>query len=197
MKKLTDYLKPNILIIFGALLFIYYLNFLSYGGATLARGIIAVIMSAYYLTVGILFVLIGEKFSPNVQKILSIISVSLFAVFMFVNFLLETINNADIMRPTAWTIKILSMMASLALVVAYIIAKINDNPSIIRVAYLFSLIFVLALLLDLLFYINGASIALGDINVLLAVLYALYSYYLFSCMGKAEDAPKKEKTEEQ
>ena len=32
MKKITDYLKPNILIVFGALLFIYYLNFLSYGG---------------------------------------------------------------------------------------------------------------------------------------------------------------------
>ena len=29
MKKITDYLKPNILIVFGALLFIYYLNFLS------------------------------------------------------------------------------------------------------------------------------------------------------------------------
>ena len=29
MKKSTEYLKQNILIIFGALLFIYYLNFLS------------------------------------------------------------------------------------------------------------------------------------------------------------------------
>ena len=39
MKKITDYLEQNILIIFGALLFIYYLNYLAYGGAALALGI--------------------------------------------------------------------------------------------------------------------------------------------------------------
>lgn len=197
MKKLTDYLKPNILIIFGALLFIYYLNFLSYGGAGLGLGITAIIIAAYYLTIGILLVLLGNKLSPMTQKIFGLLAVTLFAVFMFVYFLLTTIQGSDFMGPTAWTIKILSMVASLAFVVIYIISVFSDKPVLFRFAYLFSLIFVLALLLDLLFDVGGDSRELGKIDVLLVVIYSVYTFYLFSSIKKAEDAPKEEQESEQ
>ena len=201
MKKVSEYLKPNILIVFGALLFLYYLNFLSYRGAGLALGIMAVILSVYYLTIGILFVLIGNKFSPSVEKIFSVISVSLFAIFMFVYFLLMTINLARVMGPTAWTIEILSMIASLALLAIYTVSKFVSSPVVLRLAYLFSLIFMLALLLDLLFDGTGNSRVLGNIDVLLVVIYAVFAFFLFNSLEKTDALPeqgkaKEEKTEE-
>ena len=192
MKKIADYLKPNILIIFGALLFIYYLNYLAYGGAALAIGISAIIISAYYLTVGILLVMIGNKLSPKAKKMFNLLSVSLFAVFMFIKFLLLTINAASAMGPTAWTIKILSMAASLALIVIYIVSKFSAESFAYRFAHLFSLIFVLVLLLDILFDLGGNSKTLGDIDVLLVVIYGFYSFYLFASFEKTEVISAKE-----
>ncbi len=193
MKRLTDYLKPNILIILGALLFIYYLNFLSYSGAALGIGISAIVLSAYYLFVGILFVLTGSKLKPKTQLIFSLLSVTLFAVFMFVGFLLTPINAARVMGPTAWTINILSMAASLALVVIYIVSKFSAEPFVSRFAHLVSLIFVLTLLLDILFEVNGTSKSLGDIDVLLVVIYGFYSCYLFGSLNKTEELPTQKK----
>ncbi len=195
MKKITDYLEQNILIIFGALLFIYYLNYLAYGGAALALGISAIIISAYYLTVGILLVLIGNKLSPKAKKMFNLLSVSLFAVFMFIKFLLLTINAASAMGPTAWTIKILSMAASLALIVIYIVSKFSAESFAYRFAHLFSLIFVLVLLLDILFDLGGNSKTLGDIDVLLVVIYGFYSFYLFASFEKTEVISAKEEEE--
>lgn len=206
MKKVTDFLKPNILIIFGALLFLYYLNFLSYKGAGLAVGIIAVVMSAYYLAIGIVGLLLGDKLSPMVKKVFEVISVCLFAVFMFVMILLQTIECAKIenwMGPTAWTIAILSMVAFLALAVIYPIAKFVSKPVLLRFAYLFSAIFALALLLAVLFNSRGDSIVLGDFDVLLVAIYLIFTFYLFGSLGQSEaipapakEEPKEEKAEE-
>lgn len=203
MKKFTDLLKPNILIIFGALLFLYFLNYLSMSGEGLAIGIIAVILSAYYLTIGILGIFLGNKFSTTVKKVLEVISVSLFAAFKFVMFLLTTISASKIdglMGPTAWTIQILSMVAAVGLVCVYSIAKFNSSEGLLRFALLFSLIFALALLLDILFQIDGSSTLLGQVDILFVVIYAIYCFYLFSTLGKGEPAkvqeqPKEEKAE--
>lgn len=190
MKKIGDFLKPNILIIFGALLLLNFLNYLSLNGAGLAIGIIAVILSAYYLAVGILGILIGNKFSPQLKKIFEVLSVSLFGVFMFIYFLLTTINGAQInglMGPTAWTVQILSMVAALGFVVVYIIARLVNKDGLMRLAYLFSAIFTLALLLNILFDISGNSRVLGNVDILLVAIYAIFTFYLFSTLtNKAE-----------
>ena len=191
MKKFTDFLKPNVLIIFGALLFVFNLDALAATGAFLALGIIAVIISVYYLVVGILLVLMGNKFSPISQKVFETLSVSLFAIYMFVNFLLTAIVGG--LGLTGWVVTILSMISSLALVVVYIMFKFAGVPNLIRLTYLFALIFVLALLLDVLFAAGGA---LGGINVFLVVIYAAYSFYLFDTLGEIAEAPTNaEKTE--
>lgn len=179
MKKITDYIKPNILIIFGALLLVMNLDGLSATGAGLALGIVALIMAAYYLIVGILMVLMGNKFSAFTQKLFETISVSFFALYMFVNFLLTTI--AGGFGPTGWVVNILSMVSSIALVLVYVMYKFADAPNLFRFTYLFALIFVLALLLDVLFNANGA---LGQIDVFLVAIYSAYSFYLFSSLGK-------------
>ena len=190
MKKVTDFLRPNILIVFGALLLLFFLNYLQYTGGTLAIGIIAVIMSAYYLAIGILGIIIGDKLP---KKILDIISVVFFPVFMFVLFLIQTIQAAQIdsfMGPTAWIIAILSMIASLALPVIYLLAKLMDKGPLSKFAYLFAAIFVLALLLSVLFDVRGDSVVLGNINMILVAIYASYIFFLFSCLGAPEEAPK-------
>ena len=200
MKKIGDFLKPNILIIFGALLLLNFLNYLSLNGAGLAIGIIAVILSAYYLAVGILGILIGNRFSPQLKKIFEVLSVSLFGVFMFIYFLLTTINGAQInglMGPTAWTVQILSMVAALGFVVVYIIARLVNKDALMRLAYLFSAIFTLALLLNILFDISGNSRVLGNVDILLVAIYAIFTFYLFSTLtNKAESKEEHEEHEE-
>ena len=190
MKKIGDFLKPNMFIIFGALLLLYFLNYLSLNGASLAIGIFAVILSTYYLVVGILGILIGNKFSPQLKKIFEVLSVSLFGAFMFIYFLLTTINGAQInglMGPTAWIVQILSMAAALGLAVVYTIARLVNIDALMRFAYLFSAIFALALLLNILFDISGNSRLLGNVDILLVVIYVIFSFYLFSTLtNKAE-----------
>ena len=190
MKKIGDFLKPNMFIIFGALLLLYFLNYLSLNGASLAIGIFAVILSTYYLVVGILGILIGNKFSPQLKKIFEVLSVSLFGAFMFIYFLLTTINGAQInglMGPTAWIVQILSMAAALGLAVVYTIARLVNIDTLMRFAYLFSAIFALALLLNILFDISGNSRLLGNVDILLVVIYVIFTFYLFSTLtNKAE-----------
>lgn len=190
MKKIGDFLKPNMFIIFGALLLLYFLNYLSLNGASLAIGIFAVILSTYYLVVGILGILIGIKFSPQLKKIFEVLSVSLFGAFMFIYFLLTTINGAQInglMGPTAWIVQILSMAAALGLAVVYTIARLVNIDALMRFACLFSAIFALALLLNILFDISGNSRLLGNVDILLVVIYVIFTFYLFSTLtNKAE-----------
>lgn len=200
MKKVTDFLKPNILIILGALIFLYFMNWLSYQGGGLAIGIIAVICAAYYLAVGILSIVIGNKFSPMVKKIFDVISIDLFAVFMFVYFLIITIEGAKIdgyMGPTAWIIAILSMIAALALAVVYALARFLNKGVLLRFAYLFSAIFALVLLLNLLFANSGDAKNLGAIDVILTVIDIAFVFYLFNSLGSAENIPAPAKKEEQ
>ena len=200
MKKVTDFLKPNILIILGALIFLYFMNWLSYQGGGLAIGIIAVICAAYYLAIGILSIVIGNKFSPMVKKVFDVISIDLFAVFMFVYFLIFTIEGAKIdgyMGPTAWIIAILSMIAALALAVIYALARFLNKGVLLRFAYLFSAIFALVLLLNLLFANSGDAKNLGQIDVILTVIDIAFVFYLFNSLGSAESIPAPAKKEEQ
>ena len=201
MKKVADFIKPNILIIFGALLFLFYLNFLDNKGGTLAIGIIGVVLAVYYLAIGILSLVLGDKLSTNARKIFDVISVCLFAAFMFTVLLISTIQNAQRevyvsfeetkpwMGPTAWTVAILSMIASLALAVIYPIYRFAGKPALQRFAYLFSAVFALALLLDILFESDGSAVVLGNLSVLLIAIYTIFIVYLFGSLGQGEATP--------
>lgn len=200
MKKVTDFIKPNILIVFGALMLLYYMNWLQDQGAGLAIGIVAMVLSAYYLAVGIIQVLMGDKLSNSLKKVFEVLSVCLYAVFMFVYFLLSMIECAKIdgyMGPTAWIIAILSLIASLALAIVYALAKFGKAAVVQRLAYLFSAIFALALLLNIVFDFSGNSRILGNVDILLVCIYAIFVFYLFSSLGKAEEQPKQVEQQEE
>ena len=186
MKKIGDIIKPFISIIFGALLFLVYLNYLSTGGTTLAIGIIGVILAAYYLAVGIVATVLGDKMPGGVRDILDLVSIVLFPTFMFVVFLIRTINvaQANALLPTGWVISITSMTGALLMVVAYLLAKLLNIKLLTRFAFMFSAIFILALLLDIIFDSTGLPIVLGNINIIGLVIYLVYTYMLFNSFAK-------------
>ena len=183
MKKVTDFLKPNILIILGALLLLVYINLLQGNGAALAIGIVAVIFASYYLLVGILGLVLGNRISGAVKNGLDVVSACLFPILMFVITLIDTINNAQGMGPTAWIIAIIMMISSIALAAIYALSKFANVDMVNRFAYLFAAIFVLALLLDLLFTAGGATRTLGNISVITVVIYFCYCFFLFNSLG--------------
>ena len=204
MKKIGDLLRPNILIILGAIMFLVYLNFLSFGeasGGLLAIGIIGIIFAVYYLAIGILGIIVGDKFSAMLSKIFDIISACLFPVFMFIVMLINIILvGGNGLLPTGWIVLIFGMIGSLALAAMFPIAKFVNKPVVAKFANLFAAIFGLILLLHLLYsqqslVIDGTPITLGGIDLLMLVIYISFMVFLFGALNKAEE-PKEEKKEE-
>ena len=174
MKKVQEIIKPYLLIIFGALLLLYYLNDLDNTGATLTIGIIGVIVAAFYLTMGILNVLLGDKLPQSLKKVFDITSVALFPLFIFSYYLIAIIKWNDLFGPNGWIITILSLIGSLAAAVLLIISNFINGNTVKKLTTLFAMIFVLILILDLLFSIAGNSIVLGNLDVLLFAIYVVY-----------------------
>ena len=198
MKKLSELIKPYLSIVFGALLFLVFLNDLRGEGGQLALGIIGVVLAVYYLAAGILGIILGDKLPKVVKMIFEIASVSAFPALMFTEELISVINIHEYMGPTAWTISILLMISALAVIAGYILARFVKGKLMMRLGSLFALAFVLALLLDALFYVTGDPVAIGDLNVVMVVLYVLYSLILlnsFRALGQEE--PKAEEPKEE
>ena len=192
MKKVTEMIKPMLLLIFGALFLLTSLNGLQGQGADLALSIFAVIFASYYLAIGILDVVIGNKFNKTLKMVFDILNVSLFATLMLIQFIVEIAQNVDNMGPTAWIISIVSIVASLALVVTFIISKFARQQIISRLVYMFAAIFVLVLILDIVFDATGAEMILGLLPIITPALYGLYTAILLGTISKQEEAPKAE-----
>lgn len=184
MKKIKELVKPYLSLIFGVLFFLLYLNWIRADGKVFAIGLVAVIISSYYLCVGILGIVLGEKMSIGLRKVLNILSVSLFPTFMFVFFLLRIIDLSDSMGPTAWVIYPLCMGASLLMVVFYVISRFEKSPVIVRLTGLFAAIFAISLLTDLLFDAQGNEATFATIGVVTLLVYAIYIILLFNSLSK-------------
>lgn len=197
MSKIRELLKPYLAIIFGALLFLIYLNDLSSTvPELLALGIIGVILAAYYIGAGITIVLAGDALGKPVKTVFGVAMVGSYPLFLFVETLLTTIQLAEFMGPTAWTIAIIKMVATITFVVIYCIARFVPNKVLKRLAFLFGAIFTLALLLDILFDITGQPTVIGNIEIIIITLYVLYGVMLFKGLSELEEeAPKAEAQE--
>lgn len=184
MKKIGDLIKPYASVVFGALLLLYYLNWLTGQGTMLAIGIIALLVSIFYLAYGILGSILGEKF----PKALGIIAIALFPFFMFICFIIGLTNGVDGIGPTGWIILILSMNGSLIFSGLYVVAAFVKVPVLKRLAFLFAAIFGLVLLMNIVFDGAGNPIILGNIDILLVVIYALYAFMMFSSLKEEQPA---------
>lgn len=184
MKKIKDLIKPYLSLIFGVLFFLLYLNWLRADGKVFAIGLVAVIISSYYLCAGILGIVLGEKMPAGLKKVLSILSVSLFPTFMFVFYLLRVIENSDFMGPTAWVIYPLCMAASICLVGFYVVSRFVKSPVVSRLAGMFAAIFVLALIADILFDAQGNQTTFGNIGVVSLLVSSIFAFLLFNSLAK-------------
>ena len=198
MKKISDLLKANILIFFGALLFLLFLNYFSnQDGLSVTMGIFGVLVALFDLVYGILGFALGKRFKA--RRIFDIISVCSFALLMFLVFLLTMIANAQrdgYMGPTAWIIAIYSVAICTPFAVFYALGRCINKNGIKSVSYLFTALFLLALLLDILFTGSGAPTSLGGLALMSIAIYLLFSIYLFGTLkeeGPARlPAPKAE-----
>ena len=95
MKKITELIKPFMAIIFGVLLLLTYLNLLSSEeGKTLAIGICAVVISAYYFFIGI-FGILGPKLRGVAKKIAAVTGGDLYEILPAEPYTSEDLNWND------------------------------------------------------------------------------------------------------
>ena len=182
MKKIQKVAKPFLSIVFGALLLLTYLNWLSSGGGALVIGVIALLMSLYYLGAGITEAVAGDKLPQKAKKVFDILNISLFSAFASIYYLLYITNLSDQMGPTGWIVVLAALLLSLALAIFSIIARLVSNPVLKRLDVLFSALFMAALVLTLLFDSAGNPIKLGSIDVISLVIYALFGMMLLESL---------------
>ncbi len=186
MKKIQKVAKPFLSIVFGALLLLTYLNWLSSGGGALVIGVIALLMSLYYLGAGITEAVAGDKLPQKAKKVFDILNISLFSAFASIYYLLYITNLSDRMGPTGWIVVLAALLLSLALAVFSIIARLVSNPVLKRLDVLFSALFMAALVLTLLFDSAGNPVTLGSIDVISLVIYALFGVMLLESLTSKE-----------
>lgn len=207
MKRLQEVIKPFLSIIFGALLLLYYMNWMQGNGMYLAMGIIAVVLATYYLGVGVVGLVVGNKLPPSLKKVFDLCSLIIFPTFIFIVFLLSFISftqnwGVENVGPTGWTLLILKLAASIGFAVVFLVAWLVKNKVLDRIALVFAATFVLALLCEVLFDITGDSVGLGGIVIVEFVLYFIYCNMLLSSIRvggekKAAAEPEEEPAEEE
>lgn len=187
MKKVQEIIRPFLAIIIGALMLLYYLNYLQLREMGLVIGIMGVTFAAYYLAIGILEVVLGDKIPAIGRKVLTSISLSLIPFLLFLYSLFIMINNHDALGPTGWTLAILKMVAALAFIVMLMLSMFSKNKLAGRLGFLFAAIFVLALLADILFDFAGVPNALGNLDIIMTVIYILFVSMLMNALSKREE----------
>ena len=194
MKKFYEKIKPFFLVILGALILLSYLVCVQGEGATLALGIISIVVAAFYIGYGLVVLFIGSKLPTTLKKILDVVVVSLFPAFVFTELLMTTINLYKVYTPTGWTIAILGMIAALAVIVVYIVATFVKAKILGKLVPIFALTFVLSLLMNVLFDAIGLPMVLGNVTIVYLIIYAVYTAILFSAIGLLEGDKKAEET---
>ena len=163
----------------------------------LTIAIFGVIFAAYYITIGILNIVVGNKLNATLRLVFDILNVSLYALLFFLMRLSVIVEMADMMSPTAWIICILSMVAAIGLIVLFIVSKFAKAPVVNRLTFMFAGIFALALLLDVVFDVSGAPEAIGNIIVVVLALYGMFVSIMFTAIGKPEQVEEAKPQEEQ
>lgn len=181
MKKVTEFIKPLLLLIFGSLALLFYMNYLQLQDEYLAFGIVAVIFSAYYLVAGILTYVLGNRLNNSLQLVFDILNVSLFLLILFFMRILnmKRLIEADAMSVNDWIVYITFFVATVTLIVFYMVYRFTKQPVMGRIAFLCGGILVLTLVVELV--LNNT---VGSLSLIQLALYGIYTYVLFSTMAR-------------
>ena len=187
MKKIMGLIKPFLALVLGILMLLYYLNYYIGSGVTgsyLALGIIGLVIGSW-LIFAALIGLLWPRMPVGLKKVFDIVSISSFAGFMFVDFLMEVINTYQAMGASSWIIYVLGMVASSGLCAVYIISRFVRGDAMSKVASIFGLVFVLALISRLLFPASAQGpVSIDDIPLVPVLMYVIYCFLLFKSLAK-------------
>ena len=197
MKKIIDLIKPFLSIVFGALVILLFLNGISDGDTDTTRAVFALLVGAYCIAVGLIKFLMGKQLDAKLGRILDAISIAAYAGLFFVIVITYMIDYADdnimLGRPgygtNGWIIAIYSLLAAGGFASVFLVATFVRNEILNRVSNLLGLLFLLALVLNVLFTVNrGDPIILGAISVLAVVVHALFAY-IYLAFAATEEVP--------
>ena len=139
MKKVVDFLKANVLLFIGILMFLIYVNFFaSKEGNGITLAVFGTLISIYFIVIGIIEIVIGNKLKDTARNVFDVISICLFALFMFIYsiFSLATLVELDkneyfTVGPTAGIIEIIALISSFIVMGYYPVAKFVKNTWLI------------------------------------------------------------------
>ena len=192
MKKVVDLFKPFLALVLGILMFLFYLNYYvksGVPGTILAIGIVGLVIACWFVFVGI-FGIAWPRMPVGLKKAFDIVSIVSFATFIFVELLIEVIQSYAVMGASSWIVYILAMVAALGLSIVYIISRFVKGEAMARVASIFGMVFVLALISKILFPAGkGEPVTLEDIRVVPVLIYLAYCSLLLKSLAKEKRAP--------
>ena len=195
MKKVMDLFKPFLALVLGILMFLFYLNYYvrsDVPGTALAIGIVGLVIACWFLFVGV-FGVAWPRMPAGLKKAFDIVSIVSYATFIFVELLIEVIQLHAAMGSSSWIVYILAMVASMGLSVVYIISRFVKGEAMARVASIFGMVFVLALISKILFPAGkGDPVTLDDISVVPVLIYIVYCSLLLKSLAKEKRAPAQE-----
>lgn len=200
MKKIQELIKPIFLVVFGVIMLLIYLGGLGNDDAKfLVLAIFGVVFAAYYISVGLLNVTMGEKMNATLKMFLDILNVSLFAFLMLYQTIVNMILwvDLDMMNTTGWIVNIYSIAAALGLIVFMVLVKTATKQSFLdRLLPLFAVLFALALLLNLVFSPAGVPVPVGELVMVEVALYAMFLPVMFNAIGKPQGSEEPKQIEE-
>lgn len=195
MKKVMDLFKPFLALVLGILMFLFYLNYYvksGVPGTTLAIGIVGLVIACWFIFVGV-FGVAWPRMPAGLKKAFDIVSIVSYATFIFVELLIEVIQLHAAMGASSWIVYILAMVAAMGLSVVYIISRFVKGEAMARVASIFGMVFVLALISKILFPAGkGDPVTLEDISVVPVLIYIVYCSLLLKSLAKEKRAPAQE-----
>ena len=176
MKKIIDVIKPFISIVFGALIILLYLNDISAGGVASARSVFAFLVGSYFIVVGLLGLICPLQIGERVLRLLNAIGVSVFASFFFMITVLNIADFNDMYGVNGWIIADFQLSAAIGFAVLFLITLFVKNGVLCRICNLFGMLFLLALLLELLFTPVGNPATINDFPIVKLVVNLSFAY---------------------
>lgn len=180
MKKVLDLVKQFVAIVFGALIILCYLNDLSVGGTATVRAVFAFLVGSYFILIGLLGMLCKEQIGEKALKIMNGAGMAAYASLFFLIVMLDVIDLNAGYGVNGWVIADFALTVSIAFAVLYIIVLFVNNRVVIRLANLFGMLFLLAIVLyGIVFTPIGNRNTLANIALITLIIRVTYaSIYL-------------------
>ena len=175
MKKVLDYIKPFISIVFGALITLLFLNNLNRGDLETVKSVFAIIVGGYFIVVGLLGLLAPQQIGERPLRLLNSIGISVYAVFFFLCIVLNVADYNAGYGVNGWVVANFALTVSMGFAVLFLLTFFIKNAVVERLARIFGLLFLLALLLNVLFDRLGNPMLLGGIELLKVVTHITFA----------------------